>query len=199
MIGGLARGLFKACRDLASSVRCLAASLCYPEIELGRGVVIGPGVTLRATDGGRIRIGDRVAISAGAVIIAKGGLLVVGDDGFIGEGVVLTAREGLEIGSDALIAEYVTIRDQDHGSADPDRPMRLQGFVTAPIRVGADVWLGAKATVLKGVEIGDGTIIGANSVVTRSVGSRVVAVGSPARVIADRVTGAKSDGVNDHD
>lgn len=192
MIGGFARALFRVSRDLASAARRVAATLCYPEIELGRGVIIGPGVTLKATDGGRIRIGDRVAISPRAVIIAKGGVLIIGPDGFVGEGAVLTARERLEIGPDVLIAEYVTIRDQDHGSADMERPMRSQGFVTAPILVGADVWLGAKATVLKGVNIGDGTIIGANSVVTRSVGPGVVAVGSPARVVASR--GATAEG-----
>lgn len=196
MISGLVRGVFKLARGIAGAARHLGVTLGYPQVQLGRDVIIGPGVTLKATDGGRIQIGDRVAISSGAVIIAKGGLLIIGSDGFVGEGAVIAARERLEIGPDALIAEYVTIRDQDHGFADLARPMRLQGFVTAPVIIGANVWLGAKATVLKGVTIEDGAVIGANSVVTRSLGAGVVAVGCPARVIANR---ASTAGISERD
>ena len=69
---------------------------------------------------------------------------------------------------------------------DPDRPMRAQGYTTAPIIIGDDVWLGAKSVVLKGVSIGHGAVVGAGSVVTRSLPSGAIAVGAPARVVASR-------------
>ena len=90
------------------------------------------------------------------------------------------------IGDDCLLAEMVSIRDHDHNFARLDVPIRQQGATCAPVKIGRDVWLGAKVTVLKGVSIGDGAIIGANSVVTRDVPPRAIAVGSPARVIKMR-------------
>lgn len=186
MISRLARRMLTAFRDLDGWLRRLTVILCYPEVELGRGATIGRGAMVKATDGGRIHIGARVAISPGAVLVAKGGLLSIGSDGFVGEGAVIVCRREIEIGADALIAEYVTIRDQDHGSADIARPMRLQDFTTAPVAIGSDVWLGAKATVLKGVVIGDGTIVGAGAVVARSLPPGVIAVGAPCRVLRPR-------------
>jgi len=189
MIGRALRQLDKIGRSAASAYwRCLAVWR-YPGIEIGRDVTIGTAVTLKATDGGRIVLGDRVSISKGAVLVAKRGRLLVGPDGFIGEGAVLVARELLEVGADALIAEHVTVRDQDHGMRDPDRPMRSQEYTTAPIVIGDDVWLGSKSVVLKGVSIGRGAVVGAGAVVTRSLPSGVVAVGVPARVIGSRLGG----------
>lgn len=78
-------------------------------------------------------------------------------------------NEKISIGKDSLIAEGVTIRDQDHQFDLTEIPIRLQGSTTDAIIIGEDVWLGAKATILKGVRIGDHAIIGANSVVTKDI------------------------------
>jgi acetyltransferase-like isoleucine patch superfamily enzyme len=67
--------------------------------------------------------------------------------------------------------------------------MRAQGYTTAPIVIGDDVWLGSKSVVLKGVSIGRGAVVGAGAVVTRSLPSGAVAVGVPARVIGSRLGG----------
>lgn len=187
MLGQVLRQLDKVSRSAASACRRSLATWRYPGIEIGRDVTIGAAVTLKATDGGQIVLGDRVSISNGAVLVAKRGRLRVGPDGFIGEGAVLVARELLEIGADALIAEHVTVRDQDHGMRDLDRPMRTQGYITAPIVIGDDVWLGSKSVVLKGVSIGRGAVVGAGTVVTRSLPPGAVAVGVPARIIGSRL------------
>ena len=91
----------------------------------------------------------------------------------------------ISIGRDTLIGEFVTIRDANHG-IDPDKPIRQQPHRTAAIEIGKDVWIGRGAVILPGVKIGDGSVVGANSVVTRSLEAGVVAVGSPARVIKNR-------------
>lgn len=79
-----------------------------------------------------------------------------------------------------------------HGFDDLDRPIRLQP--EPPVRsvsIGDDVWIGTRVTILPGVKIGTGAVIGACSVVTKDIPSYAVAVGNPARVIRQR--GKKRD------
>ena len=142
---------------------------------------LGANCQLRATDGGSIEIGDRSTVGSGSTLIARGGRLTVGPDAYIGQGSVLTSVEGISIGRDALIAEHVTIRDQDHDFTGR-RPYRAAGLLVAPVTIGDNVWLGAKVTVTRGVTIGDNSVIGANSVVTSDIPANSIAVGSPARV-----------------
>lgn len=130
-----------------------------------------------------MRVATGSAISANVLLQSRGRLLV-GPGAFIGQGSVIVAREEITIGRDALIAEYVTIRDQDHVFGGP-LPTARNGFSTAPVRIGDNVWLGAKVTILKGVSIGHNVVVGANSVVTSDLPDNVVAVGTPARVVRE--------------
>ncbi|MGY1607517.1 MULTISPECIES: DapH/DapD/GlmU-related protein [unclassified Geodermatophilus] len=68
-------------------------------------------------------------------------------------------------------------------AADDTRTMREKWEAAAPITIGDDVWLGGGAIVLPGVTIGENTVVGAGSVVTRDLPADVVAVGNPARVV----------------
>lgn len=174
--------LSKARRIIFRVMRLFLARLRLGRAALPGHVDLGSSIRLSATDGGTLRIGPQSVIDKGAVIIVKHGNLQIGPRGFIGQGSIIAARDAIIIGCDALIAEYVTIRDQDHAINGPG-PFDRNGFVTAPIRIGDNVWLGAKVTVLKGVTIGDNVVIGANSVVTSDIPTNSVAVGIPARVI----------------
>ena len=160
--------------------------IAYPSLTLGPGVVMKSGVRISVTDGGTLEIGARTVIEPGTLIIVRRGAMRIGPDGFIGQQSVICCCDRIEIGRDALIAEQVTIRDQDHRTADPGSPYRTQGMVTAPIELGDNVWLGAKVTIVRGVTIGDGAVIGAGAVVTRSLPARCHAVGVPARPISDQ-------------
>ncbi len=102
----------------------------------------------------------------------------------INMGCVLLAMECIVVGDNTRIAERVSIRDQDHDI----RAHNIvdSGFVTAPITIGRDCWLGANVVVTKGVTIGDRCVVGAGSVVTRDIPSGSVAVGAPARVVRSR-------------
>jgi carbonic anhydrase/acetyltransferase-like protein (isoleucine patch superfamily) len=155
--------------------------LAHPQIECGAGVTIDPTAIVGASDGGTIVIGAGTVIAARATILAEGGALRIGSDCHIGIGTTIHVKAGVEIGDDALIAQYVAIRDHDHATADPGMPYRSQGFVPAPVRVGRNAWLGVKVTVLKGARIGDGAVIGANAVVTGSIEPGIVGIGVPAR------------------
>ena len=103
----------------------------------------------------------------------------------VGIGAVIVAREAITVGEDALIAEHVTIRDQDHAFGGGG-PTNASGYRTAPIVIGRNVWIGAKATVLRGVSIGDGAVVAAGAVVTRDVPEGTTVAGVPARPITRR-------------
>ena len=95
----------------------------------------------------------------------------------------------MKIGDGCLFGEYVTIHDDDHVFGPSEErewrstPPGDRGLLTSPIDIGRNVWLGAKVTVTRGTTIGEGSMVAANSVVTRDVPPFSLAVGAPARVI----------------
>jgi acetyltransferase-like isoleucine patch superfamily enzyme len=91
-------------------------------------------------------------------------------------------RRYLVIGDHCLFGEGVSIHDENHRGGRGDLPVARRGFTTAPIFIGRNVWVGAKATILQGVTIGDNAIVGAHAVVTRDVPANMLALGVPARV-----------------
>ena len=86
---------------------------------------------------------------------------------------------GIEIGDGSLIGHNTTIATLNH-DFNPDKRANLH---PSPVKIGKNVWIGSDCTILPGIEIGDGAVIGAGSVVTKSVPANSIAVGSPARVI----------------
>lgn len=129
-------------------------------LELGPSCRFGREVFLD-THGGRITLGRHVRINTGSVLVSYA---------------------SISIGDDCLIGEYVSIRDANHGTA-AGQAMRMQPHSSAPIVIGNNVWIGRGAVVLKGVQIGDGAVVAANSVVTRDVAPRTLVGGVPARLI----------------
>lgn len=113
------------------------------------------------TNGGRITMGRHVRINMGCVLVSYASIC---------------------IGDDCLIGEYVSIRDANHGTAG-DEPMRSQPHRFEPIVIGNNVWIGRGAVILRGVTVGDGAVIAANSVVTRDVAPGCVVAGAPARPV----------------
>ena len=189
LVRKLANGVFRARRLWRSYWFKRLAGLRHPGIEWGRGVIVGQGVVVAVSGPSRVAFADGVGIERMATIVAQNASISVGRGSFIGIGTVITARDGITIGDNALIAEYVTIRDQDHDYAG-ERPMAEGAFTVAPVTIGNNVWIGAKATITKGVTIGDNAVIGANSVVTRDIPANAVAAGCPARVVKTVARGA---------
>lgn len=153
-----------------------------PGLRAEQGLRIGAGAVPQIRDGGRLDCGRDVSLARGLLIVVRGGRLRIGARVEIGQGSVIVVREGVTIGDDCLIAEYVTIRDQDHRFG-PGLVTASAGFETAPVVIGNNVWIGAKASVLRGVTIGDGAVIGAHAVVTTDIPAGAVAVGVPAKVV----------------
>ncbi len=162
---------------------------CYNELFLRlSGVCVGRGIKyeglLRVYGGKRVRIGDYAQFGSGVIVeAAQGATVEIGARTYIGRYGTVIAKKKVVIGCDCLIAPFGYIIDADHGRQ-PDIPMCKQDMVKCPIRIGNNVWLGVGVAVLKGVVIGDGAIVGARSVVTRSLEAASVSAGSPARPIA---------------
>ncbi|HIJ74748.1 MAG TPA: acyltransferase [Candidatus Hydrogenedentes bacterium] len=147
---------------------------------------------VHAVKGSRVIFGEHCRLGRNALFETAGaGQITLGANVRVNAGTVIVSSAQVTIGDDCLIGEYVSIRDADHGMA-PDTPMRLQQQEAAPIAIGRDVWIGRGAAVLKGVTVGDGAVIAANSVVTKDVPPMVVVAGVPANVIKSR-TQAESD------
>lgn len=177
--------LLRAGRGAASLLRVSHARLFNRGSVIPWSCRMGAGSRIRVTDGGRLVLGENVSIGAYSDISVQFGIVEIGAGSFIGQGCILAAKESITIGEQALIAEYVSIRDQDH-AIDADGPARHDGFVCAPISIGAGTWIGAKASVLRGTTIGAGAIVGAHALVKGAVPAHAVAVGIPARVVRQR-------------
>lgn len=167
---------------LARSLRAGWLRLRHGNVDWPRTMTVGKCVRIRVTDGGSWTSGEALELADFASVIVKNGKLKVGKSAHFGIGCVITCREAITIGDDALIAEYVTIRDQDHRLGGPE-PTARNGFETAPIVIGDNVWIGAKATVTRGVTIGDDAVVAAGAVVTRDVPAGSVVGGVPARAL----------------
>jgi acetyltransferase-like isoleucine patch superfamily enzyme len=150
-------------------------------------VFLDRGVELYARRGyGRLILGRWIHLGVDTALRCHEGTLSVGDKCVLARDVSINCYLDVEIGDSTLIADNVYISDFDHNFADLTVPIKDQGIAKSRVRIGRDVWLGTKVTVARGVEIGEGSVVGANAVVTRDLPSHSVAVGVPARVIRDR-------------
>ena len=99
----------------------------------------------------------------------------------------ISAAGGLTVGEHVSIGHATTILTVEHGFADPVVPIQLQPVEHRPVNIGNNVWIGARAIILAGVSLAEGTIVGAGAVVTKSIEEPYCTVaGNPARVIRRR-------------
>ena len=116
--------------------------------------------------------------------------LTIGKNCKIGDYVHISAGESVTIGDNCLMASKIFISDSNHGEysgnaihSSPDMAPDKRPLNTKAVSIGNNVWIGENVCILLGVKIGDGCIIGANSVVNRDIPSNSIAVGSPAKII----------------
>jgi acetyltransferase-like isoleucine patch superfamily enzyme len=157
--------------------------LANSDCHIDRTVTIGRGVEIHVSDGGVLNIGASVTIKPNCIIVVKRGRLDIGPRVFLGWGTVVCANQKVSIGDDCLIAEYVTIRDQNHGTTPGEIPFNQQEMKSKEIAIGKNVWIGAKATILAGASVGANSVVAAHAVVTREVETGVVVGGVPARLM----------------
>jgi acetyltransferase-like isoleucine patch superfamily enzyme len=145
------------------------------------------GEVLEGLDSGRLRIGDGTLLEPGCwVTLGPEARIEIGAGCFLNMGVMLAAVERIEIGDHVMFANNCFVGDSDHRYDDPSRPVTHQGFTPrGPVRIGSNCWFGVNCVITGGVEIGERTVVGANSVVTQSLPAGVIAAGAPAKVIRE--------------
>ena len=162
------------CRNVSGDPNCAQPLLCNGRgrIEFGEGVEIGwssspgffSGYTYieAASPASLVRVGDRCAFNNTVTLRSEG--------------------PGIDVGADTLFGTDVQVFDSDFHGFHPSR--RHGGHARmAEVRIGRNAWLGSNVIVLRGVTIGDDTVVGAGSVVSRSLPAGVIAAGNPARVV----------------
>lgn len=161
--------------------------------ECGNKCVISKNFTL--VGGKNITIGKCVLFSKNITLSAWDNFhgqtfqpnILIGDNCSFGEGAHITSINSIEIGNGVLMGKNVTITDNSHGYCSKDEaeipPIRRTLFSKGAVIIGDNVWIGDKVTVLPNVSIGEGCIIGANSVVTKDLPANSICAGNPCKII----------------
>ena len=192
--------------DLSGTLGYLLRKKLYPMLfkEIGAGAILGKGLTLRCSgritlgnsvaidDNGLldasgaeagITLGDNVIVSRNCVIQSKTAAVTIGNRTDIGCNTIISSSGGISIGDSVLIAGNCYIGGGRYITERLDVPMMDQGVYTkGPVMIGDDVWIGAGAIVLDGVQIGKGCIVGAGAVVTKNLPDYAIAAGVPATI-----------------
>lgn len=152
-------------------------------VSFGNECFLASSARLFAEPGRNIEVGDYTTIAADVFIH---GPAKIGQHVAINHNVSMDGgSSGITIGDHSRIACQCTFFAFNHGMA-PDLLVREQAVSSKGIRIGQDVWIGANTSIVDGVDIHDHAIIGMGSVVTQNIPEYAIAVGNPARVIADR-------------
>ncbi|MDF2613501.1 MAG: acetyltransferase [Clostridia bacterium] len=115
--------------------------------------------------------------------------LIIGKHCEMGDNVHIVAHEEVVIGDNCLMASKIFISDTNHGDyvgdkqSSPEIPPNGRQLITRPVSIGNNVWIGENVCILPGVRIGNGCIIGANSVVNKEIPDNCIAAGVPIKVI----------------
>jgi acetyltransferase-like isoleucine patch superfamily enzyme len=156
-------------------------------ISIGDDVFIAGGVPLRS-EGNKalIKIGAKSVLAYGAMLLTHEGTIELGENCSVNDYCMLYGYGGLKIGNNVSIATGTVIVPANHNFSRRDIPFKSQGSTGLGIIIEDDVWIGANVTILDGIHIGHGAIIGAGAVVTKSVEPFTIVGGVPARFIRER-------------
>jgi acetyltransferase-like isoleucine patch superfamily enzyme len=186
-------GLIRACCiEIGDKTKIFRGTLLQSydqdsRIKIGDQVYLGQNVYLYA--GGKnsaIYLRDRVRLDRGVDIkVLEDGCIDIEENTYVGPYTCISGHK-IKIGKDCLIASHVSIYASNHNFEDTTRPMISQGYSCKGITIEDDCWLGSKVTVVDGVTIGKGSVIGAGAVVTKDIPPYSVAVGVPAKVVSRR-------------
>ncbi len=157
-------------------------------ISIGDGCQLEAGVILRANTDAEpgISIAGSVSIKEYSLVNANSGSVSIGTRSWVGPYCLIYGNGGVQIGEDVLIAAHSSINTVSHVLTDRDSPMNAPGIYCNPVIIEDDVWIGLNCTILQGITVGRGTVIGAGAVVTRDLPPWSIAMGVPARVVGSR-------------
>jgi acetyltransferase-like isoleucine patch superfamily enzyme len=162
------------------------------KIKWGKFLRLGNQVYVSALSKNGIHFGDNVSIGAFSRVIVStslnniGNKIVIGNNVGIGEFAYLGGAGGLEIGDECIVGQYLSCHPENHNHSNLEIAIRHQGVSRKGITIGENCWIGSKVTILDGVNIGNGSIIAAGSVVTKSFPENSIIGGVPAKLLKNR-------------
>ncbi len=166
-----------------------AEALAKGDQVLFQGMVFtGKRVEFHARRGhGRLVVGPWCWIGNDNKLRAHEGQLTLGAKVVMGRDNFINTYLDIEVGDASILADWIYICDFDHRFDRLDVPIKDQGIAKSPVRVGGDVWIGEKATVLRGVDVGHGSVVASHCLVNQSVPPFSIVVGVPSRVVRSRL------------
>ena len=167
--------------DRSTSLRGHLNNIFLGNVQIDRGVVLNCDV-----EDAQIHIGDGTFIREGAMLLTYGGDISIGKKCSVHPYCVFYGQGGLTIGDYVRIATHTVIVPANHNFDDLDEFILNQGSTRQGVVIEDDVWIGAGVKILDGCRIGRGSVIGAGTVVTKSVEPYSVVVGVPGKVIRKR-------------
>lgn len=167
--------------------RLLRLRLLRPDVVTEGMVFLGRRVEIVVRRGyGRIVLGRWVHVGDDTRLRVHEGTLRVGDKVVFGRDDTVNCYLDVEIGARTLFADWVYVTDFDHRFDDLDTPIKDQGIVKSPVRIGPDCWVGVRVSILRGAVVGHGCVLAAHAVVRDEIPDLAVAGGVPARVLKSR-------------
>jgi acetyltransferase-like isoleucine patch superfamily enzyme len=145
-----------------------------------------PNVKFEIGRDARVCLGRWSWIGHGTKVRVHEGQVLIGAKSVLGQECTISAYQHISIGRECIIADRVMMIDFDHGMVEVERPIRAQGIYMRAVNVGHNVWMGYGSCILRGVTVGDNSVIGTSSVVTCDVPDNAVVGGIPARLIRMR-------------
>lgn len=168
-------------------VRFALLKLRHPDVVTEGLVFLGKGVRLEARRHyGRIVLGRFVHLGDGNALRAHEGTLRLGDKVVMGRDNQLNCHLDIEIGAGTIVSDWVYVCDFDHVTSDLDTPIKDQGIVKSPVRIGPGSWIGTKVSVLRGTVVGRGSVLAAHAVVRGQFPDHSIVGGVPARLLRRR-------------
>jgi len=162
------------------------------QLTAGKNLILEDNVSIDALSANGINLGDHVSIAKDSilfctgVIAQKGTGITIGHRTGIGARAFLAGQGGITIGNDVITGPNIQVFSENHNFSDLTQTIKEQGVTKQATSIGNNCWIGGGVSILAGVNIGDGCVIAAGSIVTKSVPANSIAAGVPAKIIRNR-------------
>jgi len=135
--------------------------------------------------GNSSKIGSHSIVSTTSHLSKLGKGLIIGNNSSVGSFSYYGCSGGVEIGNDVIMGEYISFHSENHNFSDNETLIREQGVISEGIKIGHNIWVGAKVTFIDGCQVGDNSVVAAGAIVKGVFPPNVVIGGVPAKILKE--------------